>query len=411
MKKRGFIAAAGLICLAAWPGKGEEPVLLAQPAAPAVAGRTLRVWVYRMNPGTEPLSAVFPATLSCRLAGAAGGAVPVNAVRVPETDAGASAAGPAPIPPGGFARCAYDVAVPAGVSGRVWVDVAAGADAPVLASAAPAVATVSMPGAAAVAESASAAAGPAADTHRLAPSLDSLKLFSPYEANYFIYGPDSPTTRFQISVKYPLLDAASAAHATPWFGEPYVAYSQISLWEWNAISMPFYDTSYKPEFFLLREKAGFTLPGSYRSDMQAGLQHESNGKDGDDSRSMNLAYLKPTVYFGNPDKFHLSVSPRVWLYVGGLSDNPDLPDYRGHADLTMKMGWDDGLMLTSLVRAGDSFTKGSVQVDLSYPLKRLFPAVSDGMYVYLQAFTGYGEALLDYDERSTSVRAGFAISR
>ena len=87
-----------------------------------------------------------------------------------------------------------------------------------------------------------------------------------------------------------------------------------------------------------------------------------------------------------------------------------LPNYRGYADLRVTVGWARGLQLSTTGRLGDDGNRGSVQVDLSYPMMRLFSG-SLSVYLYAQYFTGYGESLLLYDRRSEALRFGFALYR
>jgi len=128
------------------------------------------------------------------------------------------------------------------------------------------------------------------------------------------------------------------------------------------------------------------------------------------SRSLNILYLRPTAIFGKTNGLQLAVSPRVWSYVGDLSDNPDLPSYRGYADLRLIMGWTKGLQLSTTGRMGDDGEHGTLQFDLSYPLMKLFSG-DLSVYLYAQYFTGYGESLLLYYDRSDNLRFGFALYR
>ncbi len=100
---------------------------------------------------------------------------------------------------------------------------------------------------------------------------------------------------------------------------------------------------------------------------------------------------------------------RLWGYVGDLSDNPDLDEYRGYFDLRAVIGWRRGLQLAALGRMGHEGNNSSAQFDLTYPMMRIF----DSFSVYLQAqyFTGYGDSLLRYNQRSDVVRLGFALYR
>ena len=232
-----------------------------------------------------------------------------------------------------------------------------------------------------------------------------------YEPFYFIAGTESPNAKFQFSIKYQLLkNNGPLAEHVPELRGFYAAYTQTSLWDWNKASAPFFDSSYKPEFLYRRDKIlGGGPTNWFRFDMQAGLQHESNGRDGDNSRSMNITYLRPTFTFGKGDNFQLSLTPRAWIYVGDLSDNPDIARYRGYADLRGSAGWPRGLQLAALGRLGHTGDHGSVQLDLTYPTMQFWGSFS--IYLHAQYFTGYGESLLEYKQRSSAFRVGFSLYR
>jgi len=191
----------------------------------------------------------------------------------------------------------------------------------------------------------------------------------------------------------------------------HLAYTQTSLWDWNAASRPFYDSSYKPEVLYSWDRlVGGGPTNWFRLDLQGGVQHESNGKSGDDSRSLNIVYFRPTLVFGRDDTLQLKLIPRVWAYVGDLEDNPDLPDYRGHADLRAVLGWPRGFQVSALGRLGDDGDHGSLQFDATYPMMRMLGG-SFSWYLHAQYFTGYGESLLGYRERSSMFRVGISLYR
>lgn len=236
--------------------------------------------------------------------------------------------------------------------------------------------------------------------------------FFPYDPFYFVAGPDSPNAKFQISFKYQLLNSEGPLAArAPTLKGFHLAYSQTSLWDWNEPSAPFLDSSYKPEvLYSLEQVDGGRWAKWIRLDLQCGLQHESNGRDGLASRSLNVAYLRPALWLGDPEGLFFSLTPRAWVYVGSLSDNPDLTFYRGYVDVRATGGWTDGLQLSSTVRVGDEASRGSLQLDLTYPMSRLLTR-SFSLYLHAQYFTGYGESLLLYKERSTAYRLGFSLYR
>jgi outer membrane phospholipase A len=248
--------------------------------------------------------------------------------------------------------------------------------------------------------------------------------FRAHEPIYFISGPTEPNTKFQFSLKYQLFsDHGMIDELAPFASNVYVAYSQTSFWDIGGDSSPFFDSSYRPEVLLqLGPRRADWLPAVSRFDFQAGLRHESNGKEGVDSRSMNIVYASPILTFGDAgdrrltlneddgDDFFIAVAPRVWAYVFDVDDNPDIYRYRGYGDIRLVAGWRGGFQASFTGRLGNDFDKGSLQVDLTYPLRKL--AVEDlGMYLHAQLFTGYGESLLEYDESDTTFRLGLSLVR
>ena len=242
----------------------------------------------------------------------------------------------------------------------------------------------------------------------------------PYEPFYFIAGPDSPNAKFQVSFKYRLVNTGVdnggeeeswLYRRAKWTGGLHLAYTQRSLWDLDAESAPFLDSSYMPEVLyelpnLINPQRGWID----RIGTQIGFQHESNGKDGASSRSLNIAYLRMPFVFGDENDFHVTLEPRAWFYVGGLDENPDLADYRGYLDLRLKAGWAHGLQVAGGLRAGKDFDHGSAQVDVTYPLHNLLSS-SFSFYLYGQYFNGYGESLLLYNERSETWRVGIGLFR
>jgi outer membrane phospholipase A len=236
--------------------------------------------------------------------------------------------------------------------------------------------------------------------------------FAAHEPIYLVWGPKSPNVKFQFSFKYAVLsDDAPLSKAAPPLAGLHVAYSQTSLWDLDAPSSPFFDSSYRPEFLWSEENfRGLEVPGRFRLGLQAGINHESNGRGGADSRSLNVAYVRPILTFGDLRAFHVTLAPKLFGYVGDVDDNPDIKDYRGYADLRATAGWTGGLLVSALGRVGDDWDKGGVQVDVTYPLNRLLGGNFD-LFLDVQGFYGYGESLLEYRERTSALRIGVALVR
>lgn len=112
---------------------------------------------------------------------------------------------------------------------------------------------------------------------------------------------------------------------------------------------------------------------------------------------------------GTFDDWHLYVSPKLSVYVGGLSDNPDLKDYRGFAEWMIVLGKGHGATLTYTGWAGKTFEYFSTQFDLAIPVQSKL--LDFATYFTVQYFNGYGESLRTYNRRTATVRAGFSLVR
>lgn len=233
------------------------------------------------------------------------------------------------------------------------------------------------------------------------------------EPMYFVAGGTSgglndANARFQFSLKYRIFDSDSLPVEWwhPLSGLNF-AYTQTSLWDLGQDSAPFHDTSYRPGLFWQGAVSG---KGLMPDMLRGGYEHESNGKDGDDSRGIDMFFMQPVWEIGFPDGRRLIFGPKVYGYLNKSSHNRNIQRYRGYADWIFRYGREDGLILATLFRVGTS-GRGSAQFDLSYPFRRSFSARTGG-FLYLQVFKGYGESLVDYNrDPGTQVRVGFAFVR
>lgn len=237
--------------------------------------------------------------------------------------------------------------------------------------------------------------------------------FSAHDPIYLIYGNERQGAKFQFSFKYRVLgEDARLGDSIPALRRLYFGYTQRSLWDINADSSPFYDTSYVPELMFESQRVlDPNSPGGFKwVGYQAGLRHESNGRSGPLSRSMNTVYFRPGFAFGRFDGWHVIVGPRFSHYISDLSNNPDIKDYRGSVELFALLGYDDKTSLAITSRIGNKSGRGSVQADLAIPIK--FDQMFDfATYMLIQYWQGYGESLVDYNTKSTGLRIGFSLVR
>lgn len=399
---------AALLLLAATGGAAPEPaVVLVGPAEPVAAGAPVSVWLHHLNGAGILMTQSFAPRLTARLTQGA------RTLDRPLELRQLSEAGGVTIPPGSFVRREYRLEVPPELHAQVVLEV------PEL-RANRVVLDVRQAG---VLGAAPPEKPPKTGVARLVQEAEPRKedyqpgqffkdhIFG-HDPMYFIAGSESPNAKFQISLRYQLLSRdGPAARRLPMLKGVNLAYTQTSLWDLSAPSSPFLDSSYKPELLYRWDRVeGGRWADWFRLDLQGGFQHESNGRGGADSRSLNVVYLQPAVTFGREESLQLTLGPRVWAYVGDLSDNPDLKDYRGYGELRASLGWTRGLQLAAVGRLGDDGNRGSLELDLTYPMMKLLWG-NFSFYLYVQYFTGYGESLLLYDQRSEAVRFGIALFR
>ncbi len=176
---------------------------------------------------------------------------------------------------------------------------------------------------------------------------------SVYEPVYFIVGGDGGlNAKFQISLRFRLFDdRGRLARQLPWIDDLYLSFSQTSLWDLGELSKPFKDSSYRPRLFYANYDLARYLDGKLRVGVETGIGHESNGKEGDDSRSYNMLYARPTLTFGDPDGLRAYFAPLIHNYIAE-SDNPDIEDYRGYVDWLFGVGSKGGLDFWAVLRKG-----------------------------------------------------------
>jgi len=226
---------------------------------------------------------------------------------------------------------------------------------------------------------------------------------------YFIVGAhDGANAKFQLSFKYRIFEGKDPA-SRGLIENLYFGYTQFSLWDLSEQSKPFRDTNYRPSLYYYLSDTGVHNQTVSRLSLATGLEHESNGRGGSDSRSINTIFIKPTFYFGDQADWHWRVAPKVYAYLE-KSENSDIAHYRGYMDLGIAYGKADSWEFSATLRKGTWKWYGSVDAQLTYPLARLIPGTAG--YLMAGYFVGYGESLLDYNHKLPwQFRLGYALSR
>ncbi len=317
-------------------------------------------------------------------------------------------AGPRTLGPGGFLRVAYTLVLPPGITGPVILEPKFPELRPVMFSVEPERIAVAATSSATGTRSGATRQGGVSELRREAALRRSTRLLSgvsAYEPVYFGIGAsDGLNAKFQLSLKY------NPFEIWPFF----FGYTQTSLWDLHSTSAPFRDTSYRPSLFYLNENVWTARDRSLRFGWQGGFEHESNGKGGADSRSINLIFARPRFEWRMGGGSRLVISPKVYGYLD-KSENPDIADYRGYCDFLVSYLWHDW-RLSVTARRGMRAHNGSLQIDAVFPLQTTEDLLTRvgvrgvNGYLFLQYFNGWGESILDYNRKLHSqVRAGLMI--
>jgi phospholipase A1 len=223
---------------------------------------------------------------------------------------------------------------------------------------------------------------------------------------YFVLGArDGYSARFQLSFKYRLFDFGSGfGREQPWLSGFYFGFTQNSLWDLSSDSKAFRDTSYRPSLFWKWDRED---EKTFIDSLRLGVEHESNGRDGDRSRSINIAFARPEWHWALANGHRLQFTPKIYRYLE-RDENPDIHHFRGYVDWRVRYDA-AGEWITTLVARRGTLGKASVLLDLSKRARDLkFGPVSG--YFHVQFFMGYGEDILDYNlRRKSQLRIGFAI--
>lgn len=213
--------------------------------------------------------------------------------------------------------------------------------------------------------------------------------------------------KFQFSLKFPLTRPLLDGRVGLFF-----AYTGQSWWQaYNGRrSTPFREYNHEPELFA-SVRTDFHLLG-WRNRMSTfGINHQSNGQSGDLSRSWNR--LVAEFLFDRGSHWWLSVRPWVRIPERNKTgpddvkgdDNPYISRYYGNGELRLGyVGQKHNVTLMARHALGTG-GRGAMQIDWSAPT-----GFSTNLRWYAQAFVGYGESLIDYDQLTRRIGVGLMLS-
>lgn len=226
--------------------------------------------------------------------------------------------------------------------------------------------------------------------------------FGLYKDNYFIIGcpVGYKPTKYNSDVKFQISISQRLTKATlPWGTYLYLFYSQKCFWNVFQNSMPMTDLNFNPGIGLTKP---LFVRDRFIGKMSLILEHESNGRDGLQSRSWNKISFAANIVI-DPT---LTVHGKVWIPIIDGQNNRDILDYCGIYQVgTSFFTYNKRFGMTVLLtkRRGWNFNYNTT-VELSY---RIFKR--DNQFLFLQYYNGYGEGLLTYKEFHSMLRVGICI--
>jgi len=205
-----------------------------------------------------------------------------------------------------------------------------------------------------------------------------------------------------MSIKYNLL--------WPFESGIYFAYTQLSYWKIFDTSSPFKDNNYMPEVFYKFESRrnlfNIFIPGLDYVQISP-YSHRSNGREsGPADRGEDKYYGEIQVSKGQV--YNFGARGKVFNYYHIANGNKDINDYHKNyeASVFFKLRSRNVKYLDkeeiSFSWGGNPLDKGWAMGEIS--LRILTTYIQPKLYI--QWFHGYDEFMLNYDKKTSAVRAG-----
>lgn len=244
------------------------------------------------------------------------------------------------------------------------------------------------------------------DADSLRRAFDKGPYFSFYKDNYFTFGTtlgyrptkENSNVKFQISVSQKLTKSTLPLHTYL-----YLFYTQKCFWNILENSMPMTDLNFNPGIGLARPFFS-TSTGRYVGKAFFIIEHESNGRDGEASRSWNRISFGGNILLDR----NLMIHGKFWIPIVDGANNKDILNYCGIYQMGFQVMSNNRRMGASIVltkRRGWNPFNFNTQIDLKY---RFLPR--DNQYLFLQYYNGYGEGLLEYNKFHSQLRIGICLS-
>lgn len=241
------------------------------------------------------------------------------------------------------------------------------------------------------------------DVDSVKKAFDDAPYFGLYKDNYFIFGPaiGIKPTKYNTNVKFQISISQRLTKRTLPFGSYlYLFYTQKCFWDVLRKSFPMTDLNFNPGIGLTKP---LFVKDRFIGKVSLILEHESNGKAEEDSRSWNRISFAGNILI-DPT---MMVHGKIWIPIVDGENNRDLLDYYGLYQfgityMTPSKRFGGSIILTK--RKGWNPFNFNTVLELSYKLFN-----NENQYLFMQYYNGYGEGLLDYKTFKSQLRVGICI--
>ncbi|MCC8154995.1 MAG: phospholipase A [Tannerellaceae bacterium] len=251
--------------------------------------------------------------------------------------------------------------------------------------------------------------------HRLRPRLDQFEVSEPDLIKYLDQQPafgvfkdaffttgiplnqritnETADAMFQVSIRQRLTKSY-----LPFNFFAYLTFSQKAFWDIYSESSPLRDINFNPGLgfgkYIIKDNKliGATF---------IQIEHESNGKDGEDSRSWNYLSVSGKFFFNR----NFNTIFKLWApYVDG-GENKDLLRYRGIGTVSANFLSNNTLWwITGELNPRKGFGNVNTTFTVGYKISN-----RSNQYLYTRFYNGRGDSLLNYKEYEMNIRIGICI--
>lgn len=212
-------------------------------------------------------------------------------------------------------------------------------------------------------------------------------------------------TQFQFSFKAAIWDVVPEYKS-----RVFVGFTARSWWQFytEKSSSPFRETNYEPEIF-------WEFPFRFKPidieflNTRIGFSHQSNGQNIPYSRSWNRIYASfewedgDWIYQFKP-WYRIPESDKSAVDDVKGDDNPDITDFMGNFELRAVLkNHRNQIAITVRNNLHRHDNRGFIGIDWIFPTEQQ-------LQPYIQISHGYGDSLIDYNERLTRIGFGLLLS-